>query len=406
MTATVKTLNEARQELLTPSQRPFIERYPFTWYRVMREQAPVFYDEELRTWMVFRYDDAQRVLTDYETFSSNTTDKLHNEGTTLIESDPPRHRQMRTLASQAFTPRRVASLAPAITGIAHSLLDRVLQRGEIDVAGDFGFPLPAIVISNLLGLPLERAPFLRNLINNEVRREVQVGEQDVNLPSFTPQFRQVFVDLIEQRRQHASEDLISALLNVEVDEERLNADEIADFCVLLFIAGHFTTANLITNTFLCFSENPEVLARVQSDFSLIPGLIEEVLRYYSPVQAFTRVVTKDATIGERQLHAGDSIAVFFGSANHDEHIFDKPERFNITRTQSKHMAFGYGIHFCLGAPLARLEGPIALQAMLERMENIQPIPNFTFKLSVPWQFFGVERMPITFTPRQAKPIGS
>jgi cytochrome P450 len=202
--------------------------------------------------------------------------------------------------------------------------------------------------------------------------------------------------MIKKRRHEAKDDLISALLNAQIDGEHLNQQELLGFCVLLLVAGNETTTNLIGNAFVCFEEHPEVMEQLQADPALIPGAIEEVLRYRSPVQFMYRRAAADVTLESQEIRAGQMVISWIGSANRDERQFPDPDRFDIKRTPNRHLAFGHGIHFCIGAPLARLEAKIALTLMFERMKDIQRIRSVPLESTGSMIVYGVKHLPVTF----------
>lgn len=369
---------------------------PFPWYRRMRETAPISYDPARHSWSVFRYPEVQRVLSDYAAFSSSAgegADSLDPLEASLISIDPPRHRQLRTLVTQAFTPRAVADLAGRITTITTNSLDQVAGRGEMDVIDDLAEPLPVLVIAELLGIPPEdRARF-------KAWSDAVVGASAGDGGDLYLEMMGYFLRIVEQRRQEARDDLISALLAAQVDGQHLSQQELLGFCILLLVAGNETTTNLIGNALLCFDEHPEVYEDLRADLALIPSAIEEVLRYRSPVQMMFRRVVADVTLGDQELRAGQGIVAIIGSGNRDENQFPDAERFDIKRAPNRHLAFGHGIHFCLGAPLARLEAKIALTLMLERFHNIKRNRDVPLRATGSSIVFGVKHLPITFQAR-------
>ena len=393
----IKTFTAAALASISASTRPFVERFPFTWFRTMREEAPVYYDESLQAWSIFLYEDVQRILTDHVTFSSVLESGLaYEQGRTeLLTSDPPAHRRLRNSVNQAFTPRRIAALAPRIAEVVQSVLDQALTRTELDLVDDIAYPIPATVISEMLGIPEDLRPYLHTFLRLPVDDPAHVS--DLNIPP-SLEIRDALTILIEQRRRQPGADLISALLQAQEDGLPLSNQEIVDLCVLLYIAGHLTTSDLIAHTFLCFAEIPHLLEQVRANLQVIPALIEEVLRYYGTVLAFPRRVTQDLTLRGQHLRTGDAVVVWYASANHDEHAYPAAAHFDLTRSPNKHLAFGHGIHFCLGAPLARLEAPIALRAMLERMDHITFAPHDQLRIRPRWQFFSLEHLPITVQP--------
>jgi cytochrome P450 len=376
---------------------------PFPWYRQMRAQSPVAYDEQRGLWGVFLYGDVQRVLSDYAIFSSQRGPRefraqaaRHPLGASLINTDPPRHRQLRTLVNQAFTPRAVARLEPRIREIVDTLLDAVLDQGRMDVVNDLAYPLPVIVIAEMLGIPAEdREQFkcwsdavVSGASAQPADRE-QAGQLRMDMGMY-------FLRVLEERRRQPQDDLISALLAAEVEGERLNEIELLGFCMLLLVAGNETTTNLLSNAILCFDEAPEVYSRMRAEPDLLSGAIEEVLRFRSPVQAMERVTAVETEVSGVRIPADERVVAYIGSANRDEAQFPDADRFDIARTPNRHLAFGHGLHFCLGAPLARLEARIALAAMLERLHDIERVRDADLEPLRSSIVYGPRRLPVTF----------
>jgi cytochrome P450 len=363
---------------------------PFPWYQHMRETNPVSYSEEYGNWSVFRYNDVQKVLTDYSLFSSQYMGEQQPIAMSIINTDPPRHRQLRSLVTQAFTPRRIAQLEPRITQIVNELLDRVQSSGRMDVVDDLAYPLPVIVIAEMLGIPPEERDQFKHW-SDEL-----VGE--TRTPGYNPQMEMgmYFYQKIEQRRQEPKSDLISALIEAQIDGEHLDMMELLGFCILLLVAGNETTTTLLGNALLAFTDHPEAMEELRVHPELLPDAIEEVLRYLSPVKSMYRMASKNTELGGKQIKAGDFIVAWIGSADRDEEQFPDPDRFDIHRSPNRHLAFGHGIHFCLGAPLARLEAKIALNLMLERLPNIQRVRDIPLQPSSSYILQGVKHLPITF----------
>ena len=391
-------MSQKARERLNPQSAAQRLLNPFDWYRHQRENAPVFYDADRHIWMVFGYEDVQRVLSEHATFSSEygrgggASDPL---GASIISTDPPRHRQLRTLVTQAFTPRTVAQLEPRIQGIVDGLLDTVAGAGELDIIGDLAYPLPVIVIAELLGIPAEdRAQF------KQWSDAVVTGTRAAGMAGRDPQAEMsaYFLRLIEERRREPRGDLISGLLAAQIEGEHLSQVELLGFCVLLLVAGNETTTNLIGNAILCLDEQPDALERLRAEPALLPGAIEEVLRYRSPVQFMFRATVREAEMGGQAIPAGRPVIAWIGSANRDPVQFPDPDRFDIARTPNRHLAFGQGIHFCLGAPLARLEARIALEALLQRARRIQVAPDARLDWLESTIVYGVKRLPVALTP--------
>lgn len=365
---------------------------PYARLKEMREHHPVFYHQDHHFWSVYRYDDVQRVLSDYVAFSSQTmyAGSSMPLATSLINIDPPRHRKLRSIVTQAFTPRTIAQLTPRITALVHEFLNRVAAKGGMDVIADLAYPFPVTVIAELLGVPVkDRAQF--KIWSDDV---VGTGEPSGNEPQ--REMVEYFMGMIEQRRQEPKDDLISALLAAQIDGEYLSMQELMGFFVLLLVAGNITTTNLIGNAFLCFDEYPEALEQLYAEPELIPNAIEEVLRYHSPVVNIFRVVKTETTIDDKTMMPGNFLVAWVASANRDEAQFPHADRFDVRRNPNRHLSFGHGIHFCLGAPLARLEAKIALTAMLERFPGMRREPNIPVEPLGSTFLYGVKNFPITF----------
>jgi len=349
---------------------------PHGFYEHMRLHHPIARDEETGFWGVYRYSDVRSVLTDVETFSSDRSRRLGRDlvRPNILSMDPPRHRQLRALISKAFTPKAVADLEPRIRAVATTLVDRIVDRGQLELVADFAYPLPVMVIAEMLGVPAADRPRFKQWADGLLTGSVGLLEMNPQMSAqrlaVQREMDAYFSGILADRRAAPQDDLISHLVEAEVDGEHLSEAEILSFCSLLLLAGHVTTVNLITNTILCLLERPEVLSLVRSDPSHLVGTIEESLRYRSPIQATSRIVNRNVELGGKILQVGDVVIAFLGSANRDDAVFPEPNRFEITRSPNPHVAFGHGIHFCIGAPLARLEGRIALEVLFERLHDL------------------------------------
>lgn len=370
---------------------------PFPWYRRMRDEAPVSYDAQRGSWNVFRFEDVKRVLSDYASFSSDFSGASGRSdqplGSSIISTDPPRHRQLRSLVTQAFTPRAVQQLAPRIAELVEELLAAVAQRGSMDIIYDFAYPLPVIVIAELLGIPAQdRAQFKAwsdAIVTCSVDTSTGGGNVQQQMGSYFPR-------LIAQRRQEPRDDLISGLLAAEINGVRLSEVELLGFCVLLLIAGNETTTNLIGNAVLCLHEQPDLQAQLLADPDLLTTLIEEVLRYSSPVQSMLRFATGDLELAGQRIGRGELAVASIGSANRDDSQFAEADRFVATRMPNQHPAFGHGSHFCLGAPLARLEARLALSALVQRMPGLRRADEAALEPMASTIVYGVQHLPVTF----------
>ena len=388
-----------RSQPFTPFGSHALEEVPqtYSWFEEMRTQHPVFYNERMHLWQVFRYEDVSAVITDYNRFSSQAfgvTGSFLKD--TLIEKDPPDHRKLRNLVNLAFTPRAVARLSDRITQITQELLDQVRLQGKMDIVSDFAFPLPAKVIAELLGVPSEDWDIFQ--------RWARVDSADPNLTrqeagrSMQEEMSDYFSKLLEERRRAPREDLISALSTAEVDGERLSEYELVKFCTLLLAAGQETTKNLIANAIVCFTDYPDRMERLIREPALMPTAIEEVLRYLPPVWFLFRQTRTDVELAGQHIPANQLVLAWTASANRDTAQFPDPDRFDIEREPNRHLAFGHGIHFCVGAPLARLEARIALPMMLEQLRNLQRVEGFPITVQMGIVFV-IRSLPITFQPQ-------
>jgi cytochrome P450 len=386
-----------QRDLLLPEQAKGLN--PFPWYHEMLETQPMFYDKENNLWQVFRYEDAQRILTDPATFSSEVPQRMLTEeekraqggAFTILHLDPPRHRQLRTLVTQAFTPRMVARLEPRVRQIINGYLDKVSSAGRMDGVADLAYPLPVTVIAEMLGVPTEDQERFKHWSDMAVSPNRE--ENNAGLKELGDYFKLV----IEQRRKEPREDLLSELVAAQAEGEALSEDELLSFCVLLLVAGNETTTNLIGNAWICFDEHPEAVEALRADPTLIPGAIEEALRYRSPVQRLMRVATKETMLGGHRIQEGQFVTIWTGAANRDPAHFPDPGTFDIRRSPNRHLAFGHGIHFCVGAPLSRLEAKVAIEIMLERFQDIKiDRAQSLERIPAASAFFGVRALPMTF----------
>jgi len=381
------------------------------WLRQQRDAGSVHHDEQHGIWQVFGYADAERVLSDPAAFSSDFSEimpaqrdfALFNRGN-FVRMDPPKHRKLRGLVSQAFTPRMVSGLAPRIAELTTELLDDLAGAERFDLVDGLAYPLPVIVIAELLGIPVDDRPIFRKwaellFSQNQQTSEIRLDEAELRalFDAVAPTMREVNAYLlahIQERRAHPEDDLISELVAAEVDGERLDDEEIVGFVGLLLIAGHVTTTALLGNAVITLDEHPDAAAELRADASLLPSAIEEVLRYRSPFPRLARRAARDVELDGRTIAVHNIVILWVASANRDAMQFSDPDRFDIHRSPNPHLAFGHGIHFCLGAPLARLEAKIALGILLERYRSIAVGRHAPAEFHNPWTIISPKRLPV------------
>lgn len=334
---------------------------PLEWFRQMRTESPVGAIDGSGAWNVFKYEDVKAVFTNYEVFSSQGSSSSDDPiESSVLRQDPPKHRQLRKLVSHAFTPRMIESLAPKIQEITTSLLDEAEKKGKMDIVADLASPLPITVIAEMLGVSMEyRERF-------KAWSDALVGDNADAYYQCQREMSEYFSEIAEDRRRHPQDDLITKLVEARIDNEHLTELEIIGFCILLLVAGNETTTNLISSAVLAFDSLPEVRKEVLGDSALLPGAIEEVFRYFSPVQVMFRSVKQDTVLRGQELKQGQFVYIWMASANHDEDVFEQPDVFNIHRNPNPHLGLGSGIHYCMGSQLARMESRIALRTLLDR----------------------------------------
>jgi cytochrome P450 len=382
-------------------QDPAFLEDPFPFYETGRQMSPL-YVESMDLWMAFKYDECLAILRNNEDWSSGGAMPAQDPGQpvpqpSMLGSDPPRHTRLRSLVSQAFTPRMVEQLEPRLRQIAGELLDAVIDRGECDLVESLTYPLPVIAIAEILGVePAKRERF--KVWSDEVVASLGTSEDNIRQETMD-EMSAYFEGLFEERRANPRNDLVSGLLRAEMDGEKLSFDELLQMLILLLVAGNETTTNLIGNAMQEFIANPEQLARVEADRSLIPSALEEVLRIHSPVQATVRRAARDLEFGGKQIRADQQCVVWLAAANRDASQFPEPLRFDVTRTPNRHLAFGMGIHFCLGAPLARLEAKVAYEELLNRAKNFRRTNDRILPRVPTFIMRGVRELPIAFDRR-------
>lgn len=358
----------------------------------LREQGPLVYVADFSAmngmtggaWILTRYDDALALLKDPR--FTKDIQKIHPEGDAdrspqesmflaisrnMLMTDPPDHTRLRGLVSKAFTPRMIEQLRPRIQQITDKLLDAVQDRGQMDLIGEFAYPLPITVISEMLGIPPADRQQFRTWTQAMVNPDEQTDQEEVRTTTLET-FLRYIQTLLSEKRAHPGNDLTSGLVQVEENGDQLSEYELISMIFLLIVAGHETTVNLIGNGTLALLEHPEQMRLLQSDPSLIPSAIEELLRYTAPVSlSDERWAGEDVTLYGQLIRKGELVYAALIAANTDSQQFADAGTLDIARQEHQHLAFGKGIHFCLGAPLARLEGQIAIGTLLRRLPNLR-----------------------------------
>lgn len=366
---------------------PFLPEFnadPYPFYHRLREADPV-HQSPLGFWVLTRYEDCVMVLRDprfgragfeglLESVYGNTVEQGRLP-TSMLFRDPPDHTRLRGLVSRAFTPRVVEGLRPRIQQIVDGLLDRVQGAGRMEVISDLAYPLPVTVISEMLGVPEEDRERIKQWSADIARSLDAIGlptDQGIADRGRTGRraIGDYFRSLIPDRKKRPRGDLLSLLIEAEEQGDKLSEGELLATCVLLYIAGHETTVNLIGNGLLALLRHPEELERLRDAPSLIQSAVEELLRYDGPVQRTARIANADVELGEHKIPKGSMVVPVIGAANRDPAHFPDPDRLDVSRPDNRHIAFGFGIHFCLGAPLARLEGQITLGTLLHRLPRL------------------------------------
>ena len=362
---------------------PQVYRNPYPKYAELREKDAVHWSPLMDAWVLSRYDDIDAILRDHKRFSNDARSRTPSRSRrasipagsdpSMLFLDPPDHTRLRVLVNKAFTPHAIEALEPRVRRIMGDLLDQIPNPGNFDLMQAIANPLPVIVIAELLGVsPADREQF--KIWSNRRARILE--------PTITRQERQAadsaaeainayFLKVIEQRRHQPQEDLISALVAVKNAGDTLTQHELLEMLRLILIAGNETTSNLIGNGMLALMRHPQQMQRLRDQPALITSAVEELLRYDPPVQINARSATEDMTLHGRAIRKGQGVILLIAAANHDPAVFKQPEALDVTRPANAHIAFGRGIHYCLGAPLARLEARIAISMLLERFATLE-----------------------------------
>jgi cytochrome P450 len=401
---------------------PEVLANPYPLFHRLRTEDPVHWDPFLHAWVVTRYADVVNVLYSYTASRTPTPEALEKMGLgnlkpiaqlmvrLMLFMDPPAHTRLRSLASSAFTPRRVEVLREHIRTIVDDLLGRIEKHGQCDIIKDFAEPLPAIVTAEMLGVPIQDHDMLKSwsadfaeMLGNFQHNPDHVPKVLKTVDEMTAYFR----DKVADYRLNPREGLIHALLSAEVEGDRLSDEEVVASTIVTMVGGQETTTNLIGNGVLSLLRNPGEFQRLRSDLSLIPSAVEELLRYESPSQHTARLAPDDIELGDRKIRKRQAVIAVMAAGNRDPERFPDPDRLDISRQDNRHLAFGWGAHFCFGAPLARVEGQLAFAAIATRLSNLKLVPG-----SLRWRtnlgLRGLISLPVTFEPVGAgtSPTGS
>ena len=346
---------------------------PYPVYRRLRDEFPLYYCEARRTWVLTRFEDVWNAVHDPATYSSARgvfpgmgDEDISDALPVMILMDPPRHTQLRSLVNRAFTRRRIAELEPAVRSVAGELVSGFAEAGGGDLVEDIARPLPAIVIADLLGVPREDRKQFRHWSDQLVQDNPDDTAAAASAIEGAASLMGYFGGLIAERRRAPTDDLLTSLITAEIEGARLSEEELLGMCVLLLVAGNETTTNLVSNSAVLFAEHAGQWEAVLADPSLLGSAVEESLRFDSPVQALARTLTADVELHGRTMHKDEKVLLVYGAANRDDREFDRPEDFDVRRTVDRQLAFGHGIHFCLGASLARLEARALYAELMDK----------------------------------------
>lgn len=405
--------NERGLSLRQVTQPEYLSN-PYPLYQQLREVDPVFWDEEEEGWILTSHADVMTYLRDQRFSAARMnieTDWLPAELKESLEPpisaltrqmlflDPPDHTRLRGLVSRAFTPRMIEKLRPRIQQLVNELLEPAQEKGQMEAISEFAYPLPAIVIAEMLGVPPEdRARFTQWTHDFGVLLDGGGGELNFEQLAQSLQgvneFMEYFRAIIHQQRQKPQDNLLQAMQEAEEQGDMLSEQELLGNCVLLLAAGHGTTTHLIGNGLLALLRNPEQMELLRNEPALLPTAVVELLRYDSPVQMTSRIATENMRMRDKEIAAGQDVLFCLGAANHDPAQFAQPDTLDLHRKENRHLAFGQGIHFCLGAPLARVEAEIAFGTFLKKFahprlagETIEHFPSQVFR--------GLTALPLT-----------
>jgi cytochrome P450 len=379
-----------------------MRRNPYPMYEQLRAASPMHLAAQ-DIWLVLDYDGVKRALHDHEAFSSNVGGTRGVSFEWLLFMDPPRHTKLRSIISRAFTPRSIAALEPRIRELARGLIEQALAMDVVDVEAQLAAPLPIMVIGEMLGLPatewkrVERwADAIMGLADTIMGSTAEGEAASAEFARINVEMQEYLAELVAARRAQPTDDLLTRLVDAEVDGEQLTEHELLRFFQLLLAAGAETTTNLIDNALVSLVDHPEQFAKLRAEPALVPSMIEETLRFRSPAQAVFRATKRDVELGGKTIPAGKMVLAMIGAANRDPRQFADAARFDITRDPNPHVAFGHGMHFCLGAALSRLEARVVFAELLPRISDAAHATDAPWPPRKPFHVHGPASLPMRF----------
>lgn len=409
------TIDPTTRHVQLNARDPDFYNNPYPYYERLRQDAPIFYWEEFGLWCFVRHRDVSAILRDRR-FGRQISHKMSREEAGLVEVaenpalkpfydvdrysmlelEPPDHTRLRGLVQKAFMARQIERLRPRIAALTHRLIDEMEAQGECNLLEAFATPIPVTVIAEMLGVPTDMSQALLAWSHAMVGM-YELGrttEQEQKAARAAIEFVAYLRDYVAHRRQHPRDDLITKLLEVEAEGQKLTEDELISNCILLLNAGHEATVNVIGNGVLALLKHPDQLAQWRKTPTLTRTAIEELLRFDTPLHLFNRWVLEDVEYAGQLFKRGSQVALLLGAANYDCDQFPNPTQLDLKRSPNPHVSFGGGIHYCLGAPLARLELQIALPILLQRLPNLHLTATPSYKNS--WHFHGLERLQVSW----------
>ena len=407
-------INAKDKHVKLNTRDPEFYNNPYPYYAELRKSVPIFYWEDFDLWCFTKHADVEAALRDRRlgrkiTHVASREElgwpperedlkpflKVDQNG--MLDSEPPEHTRLRGLVQKAFMARQIEKLRPRIAELSHELIDKMEAQGSADLLPSFATPIPVIVIAEMLGVPTEKSQQLLDWSHAMVTM-YQLGrtpENEKAAVQAAEEFVAYLKDYVAMRREEPKDDLITKLIEVEEEGEKLTEDELVANCILLLNAGHEATVNVVGNGVRALLKNPEQLNRLRENPELIPSAIEELIRYDTPLHLFRRWVLEDGVeIGGQKFEFGTEVAVLLGAANHDPDVFENPSKLDVSRERNPHVSFGAGIHFCLGAPLARFELQTSLPILLERLPGLELAEEPSYLDS--YHFHGLESLQVSF----------